>query len=287
MVDASGRRRSQERLGHDGAVIRSFLERLRRLGEGPVRASGLPTSSNRASSLHLVWDAPPVPLAEVGATIEVIEPPSVDRLYFWALQVDFVTDGGGSLGGAHMGLQHHPQYPGAGAVNWGGYRAGGGELDGSVSSLPSTLGNANTRDYRWEPRRRYRYRIHRSSDRGWRASVTDLVTGDTTTIRDLWVDGDALARPMVWTEAFADCGEPPAAVRWTDLSAVTVNGDTYEISAARVNYQSWADGGCTNTNAAVELAPGGGGGTTGFVQRTGVERVTPSGATLRISGPAG
>ena len=240
----------------------------------PTRESGLPTSSNRASSMHLYWEAPPRPLAEVAVTVTVVEPPTVPRLYFWALQASFETDGGRTTGAAHLGLQHHPGHPGGGAVNWGGYHRGGsgGVLDGSVSALPSALDNPNTRDYPWLPRRPYRYRIHRSPGRGWRGSVTDLATGATTVVRDLWVEGDHLMAPMVWTEAFADCGEPPAAVGWTDLEAVTVDGRRATIHRVRVNYQSHAEGGCTNTDCSSVDG--------GFLQRTGVRRRTPVGAVL-------
>ena len=228
-------------------VFRSFLERIGLAGDGPTRVSGPPTSSNEASSFHLYWDVPPEPLAEVRATIEVVEPPTVDRLYFWALQASF-QQAGTRRGGAHFGLQHHPSYPGAGAVNWGGYHAAGGELEGSGSTLPSALDNVNTRTYPWAAGRPYRYRIFRSPDRGWRGSLTDLETCIETVVRDLWVEGDHLTSPMVWTEAFADCGEPPATVRWRDLEAVTTSGVTHHVSSVRVNYQSYADGGCTNTN---------------------------------------
>ncbi len=269
-------------------MLRALLDRLGRLftdddGGGVLdrierststtRTSGLPTSSNRASSFHLFWNGPPEPLREVRATIEVIEPPTVDRLYFWALQASF-SDRGGRVGGAHFGLQHHPQYPGSGAVNWGGYHDRGGELEGSVSELPSALDNVNTRNYRWSPGVRYRYRIYRSPDRGWRGSITDLGTGVETVVRDLWVDGDELVSPMVWTECFADCGEPSAAVRWTDLEADTVSGRTVTVATVRTNYQSHADGGCSNTNSSVELG--------GFVQRTTTDRRARTGTTLRL-----
>jgi hypothetical protein len=107
-------------------VLRSFLERISRIGE--QRVTGPPTSSNGASSFHLFWDVAPKPLIEVAATIEVIEPPTVDKLYFWALQANFQDgrDGHARRGGAHFGLQYHPAHPGGGAVNWGGYHHGGG-----------------------------------------------------------------------------------------------------------------------------------------------------------------
>ena len=252
-------------------VFRSFFRSLS--PAAPERISGPPTSSNGASSFHLFWDVPPLPLAEVSATIEVIETPTVDKLYFWALQANF-EQGGARRGGAHFGLQYHPAYPSGGAVNWGGYRDGGGELDGSVSDLPSALDNINTRTYHWHPNRAYRYRIHRAPERGWRGTITDLVTGEETVVRDLWIEADNIIGPMVWTEAFADCDNPSAAVRWSDLEAVTTAGDRHTVTVARVNYQAHSDGGCANTDITVDGD--------GFVQRTSTNRTLTSGSTIRL-----
>jgi hypothetical protein len=257
--------------------LRDYLERLTGTGTGGARTTGPPPSANGASSFHLAWDAPPTPLRAAEATIEIIDPPSVDRLYFWALQVSFQR-GPSRVGGAHFGLQHHPAYPDAGAVNWGGYADAGGELDGSVSDLPSALDNTNTRTYRWRARRPYRYRIAPSPTRGWRGSITDLVTGTETVVRDLWVEADHLSSPMVWSEVFADCDHPSAAVRWTDLAVTTVDGDRVTIDGVRLNYQTFADGGCANTDTSV----GADGGGVGFVQRTSSPRDHPTGTRLRL-----
>lgn len=258
-----------------GGVFRSFLERISRIA--PERTSGRPPSGNGASSFHLFWEVPPVGFREVQATIEIVEPPTVDMLYFWALQVD-VSDRGSRRGGAHFGLQHHPSYPDAGAVNWGGYHRGGGELSGSTSDLPSALDNVNTRNYRWQPRTRYRYRVYRSPDRGWRGSIIDLASGIETVVRDLHLEGDELTRPMVWTECFAHCEHPAAAVRWSDLRALTVDGEWFDVTEVRVNYQSYADGGCSNTDSSVVAA----GGSAAFEQRTGTARQADTGARLRL-----
>ncbi|MCX6523597.1 MAG: hypothetical protein NTX58_02345, partial [Actinobacteria bacterium] len=75
------------------------------------RVAGLPTSSNRASSFHLSWQLPSEedsPITAVAVTLEILEPPSVERLYFWALQADFADENGRHGGGAHLGLQWHP-----------------------------------------------------------------------------------------------------------------------------------------------------------------------------------
>src|SRR5688572_33269309 len=104
--------------------------------------------------MHLRWDPPPRPVLEVSVTLEVVEPPIVHELYFWALQVSFV-DGGRTVGAAHLGFQWYAPHPGSTAVNWGGYRAGGGELVGGPSTLRSASRNANTRDYPLRPHSPY------------------------------------------------------------------------------------------------------------------------------------
>ena len=207
-------------------------------------------------------------LTEVTATIEVLVPPAVPELYFWALQAGF--SGGGA---AHTGLQWFPKGAGRPAVNWGGYHATGRELDGTVSDLPSVDGNVNTRWYDWEPQRPHVLRIYRSpDDRGWRASI------DGTVIRDLYAPGDHLTSPVVWSEVFAACDHPSATVRWSGLRAVTASGREVEPEGVMVSYQSFADGGCDNTNIEVDDV--------GVLQTTNTVRVTPAGAVvpLRRSG---
>jgi hypothetical protein len=209
----------------------------------------------------------------VEATLEVVEPPVVNRLYFWALQAGF-SEGTRRTGAGHLGLQHHPRHPGGTAVNWGGYRAGGGLLDGSESALPSARNNPNTRDFDWRPRVAYRLSITPSPDRpgAWRGAVTDLATGGATVVRDLYGGGDRLIDPVVWSEVFADCDHPSAAVRWSALSAITAAGERLAPRAVRVGYQSHADGGCDNTT----VEPDG----SGFIQRTTSDRQVPPGAVV-------
>jgi hypothetical protein len=239
--------------------------------------TGPPRSSNGASSLHLAWELGGGPWAACEATLEVLVPPAVPKLYFWALQASFVGRGGG--GGAHLGLQWHPAHPGSTAVNWGGYGPDGRELSGSESSLPSTTGNVNTRDYQWVPARPYRLRIEPAPDRppgsAWRGSVTDLATGTTTVVRDLFARGDRLDGLMVWSEVFADCDDPSVTVRWSNLRALDVAGATHDVRAVRVNYQRVADGGCANTTS--QLDPD----ASGFLQITATARTTPQGARLQ------
>lgn len=222
------------------------------------RTRGEPSSANGASSFHLTWVLPPsAPVVEVSAVLEVVVPPTVDRLYFWALQVGFL-DGGADRGAAHVGLQWNRRHPGSRAVNWGGYAPGGGLLRGTPSPLPSAPGDPNTRDYPWLPGRPYRLRVSPSPTRdgAWQGAVTDLTTGDASVIRELDAGGDRLARPVVWSEVFARCEHPSAAVRWSGFEAVTADGGRVTPRGLAVNYQATAAGGCDNTTVAPDDAGG-------------------------------
>jgi hypothetical protein len=174
----------------------------------------------------------------VSAVLEIVDPPDVDRLYFWALQVSFV-DRGRSVGGAHLGLQWLSHHPGSTAVCWGGYRDGAGECDGDESTLSSATGNPNTRDFAWLPRRPYRLRIAGDGDGRWEGAVTDLVTDETTVVRNLRGGGTDLAHPVVWSEVFARCDDPTVTVRWSGFDP--------PAPAMHPTFQSHGDGGCANT----------------------------------------
>jgi hypothetical protein len=218
-------------------------------------------------SFHLYWDLP-TPAREVAVTLEVLEPPSVSRLYFWALQASFL-DSSGSHGAAHLGLQWNPRYPEHRAVNWGGYDPQGTVLPGSESSLPSTAQNRNTRDFPWLPGRRYRLRIYPAPESGWRGEVIDLETGAVTVVRDLHVGGQHLGHLIVWSELFCECSDPRSVVAWSDPVAVGLQGEHLVPRAYRVNYKAE---GCPNTNVYSE------GGR--VFQATGSERVTPQGSLI-------
>lgn len=238
------------------------------------RLSGPPTSSNGASSFHARWEMPRVPLRAVSAVLEIVSGPSMPALHFWALQASF-QNGSHRRGAGHLGLQHHPSYPGAGALNWGGYHdasSGGGILDGTGSALPSSLGNANTFDYPWAVGQRYRLEIGAAGAARWRGSVTDLATGITTVVRELFVDADHLINPMIWSEVFANCDAPPVEVRWSSLGAASVDGQFVRPSAVTLSYQREADGGCSNTSTT--SADG------WLIQRTATERVNAHGSRL-------
>lgn len=239
------------------------------------RVRGEPGSANGASSFHLSWAGVGDDLVEVAVTLEVVVPPSVDRLYFWALQVSFL-DGGAHRGAAHIGLQANRNHPGGRAVNWGGYAAGGGLLTGTPSALPSAPDDPNTRDYPWEPGQPYRLRVLRTPDSPgrWRGEVTDIRAGRVSVIRDLLAGGDRMESPMVWSEVFARCEHPSVAVRWSDLSATTAGGGTVTPSGLAVNYEAHAAGGCGNTTSVRDEL--------GVLQITNTERTVRQGSVIDL-----
>ena len=240
------------------------------------RVTGVPPSANGASSFHLDWGMPGR-YAAVEVTFEVLAPPTVPRLYFWALQAGF-SSGGGRQGAGHLGLQWHPDYPGSTAINWGGYDARGTILGGTESSLRGSIGNLNTRDYPWRPQTPYRLRIDRDGTPAstgltrWRGSVTDLSTETTTLVRSLDGGGTHLVNLCMWSEVFAQCEDPSVWVRWSDPVAYDDQGRSQRPRAARVNYQSHGDGGCANTNSFPDDE--------GIVQATATRRTTPQGTKL-------
>jgi len=199
-------------------------------------------------------------------------------LLFWALQVEFISRFR-RYGGAHLGLQWNPRHPAARAVNWGGYDGSGRLLTGTSSTLPSTPHDPNTRDFRWEPAVDYRLRVSPGSATGsWTGSVTDLGTGRVQAVRDLYAGGDRLARPVVWSEIFADCDDPSVSVTWLHPSVRTGSG-VWTPDAYRVSYQAESDGGCSNTDVVVAAG--------GVRQVTSTARTTPSGALVPVGGNVG
>lgn len=257
------------------------------------RVSGSPASATGASSFHLWWDVPfSGRLTAASVTLQVTRRPDLDRLVFFALQVAFVKPGGG---GAHLGIQHHPGFTGQSAANWGGYAPDGAHLTGSESTLPSERNDPNTRDFPWLADRPYQLTVERVDPGGdesddasgegpgddtaaelitWRGSITDLVTGERTVVRDLYSRGRFLRGPVVWIESFAPCDAPRFEARWSNASVVTDDGAVRAIRRMRADYQPHAAGGCTNTNSFVEGVS--------FVQRTAQLRTTKPGTTLAI-----
>jgi hypothetical protein len=242
-------------------------------GRTPARVAGYPTSTNRASSLHLHWELPPGVghAVAASATLMVEAPPVVPDLYFWALQASFVDGAGQRRGGGHLGLQWYREHPGSRAVNWGGYGPDGRILQGSASPLPSATGNPNTRDLWWEPGQPYTLTIERAAEGGWAGTVGGV------RIRTLAAGGDRLEALMVWSEVFARCDASPVAVRWSAFRATTGQGRVVAPVAVHVNYQRRADGGCDNSTA---LAAG-----DAVRQITGTERLVPQGARLPLGTP--
>lgn len=279
--------------GYGAGVADSLVRwwRSRRAEPRRGRTSGEPASSNGASSFHLRAGFPATEsLVAVEATIEVLEPPTVPRLYFWALQATFADTEGASRGGAHLGLQSHPANPGGCAANWGGYadrRDGGGLLRGSLLRLSSATGNANTGDFPWEPHRPYVLRIGRDADpraagappgaTAWRGEIVDTATGATTLVRHLFSAGDHLNDVMVWSEVFARCDHPSVIVRWSGIAGRTAGGDLVRADRVRASYQAEHDGGCANTTIEVDEV--------GVCQVTNRPRTVTHGSVLRLPLP--
>ncbi len=207
--------------------------------------------------------------------LEVVVPPAVDRLYFWALQASF-RDGSRDCGAAHVGLQWNRNHPGGRAVNWGGYSPDGQILAGTPSPLSSAPHDPNTRDYPWEPGRRYRLRIARAPARPglWQGEVTDLATGRPSVIRHLEAGGDRLDAPTVWSEVFARCDHPSVTVRWSGLEAVGLSGRRLAPRGLIVSYEPGRAGGCDNTTVAADDL--------GISQVTNTRRAVPAGATIDL-----
>jgi hypothetical protein len=149
-------------------------------------------------------------------------------------------------------------------------------LAGSRSPLVSTPNNPNTRDYAWESGQPYRLTVRAGSEAGhWTGSVEAF--GHEQVIRDLFVPAEALVRPMVWSEVFARCDDPPVSATWRDPVAHTARGPMGP-SAYRVSYQSEDAGGCSNTD--VEWTEN------GIRQVTSVDRHIPAGSLVPLHGPA-
>ena len=171
-----------------------------------ARLAGPPAGARAVGGgFHLWWKglSTDEPIVACSVVLEVLQPPSVPALYFWALQASFLDEAGVSYGAAHTGLQWNARHPGGRAVNWGGYAQAadvGSVLDGTDSPLPGIPGDRNTRTFAWREQVPYRFTIHRGA-LGWAATVTDLVTGSEVTIRELLAGGDRLGGFVMWTRA--------------------------------------------------------------------------------------
>ena len=249
---------------------------LRRLFGGGSDVPDWPTSGNRSSGFHLWWhgmDGGPLPLVAAGATLEVLQRPSVERLYFWALQASFVDGRGTRYGAAHLGLQWNPNHPDNGAVNWGGYADTGdvgSVLAGNASMLPSAPDDPNTRDYPWQESVAYRLRIARSNA-GWRGEVIDLASGHGVVVRDLHVDGDRLTNLVVWSEVFASCTDPTAVVRWSGFEGYVADGTILRPRSVGLTFPP---DGCPNTDTVADEV--------GFLQVTSTTRRARDGDSVAM-----
>lgn len=222
------------------------------LGRQPSTAGGgqIVESPSGSTAFHCWWEGVGAsdPIVEVAATLEVLQRPQAPRLYFWALQASF-ADAYRTYGASHIGLQWNPRHAGGTAVNWGGYAETSdvhSVLDGSPSSLPSIPDDRNTRDFPWREGTAYRLRISKA-ERGWRGEITDLSTGTTSHIRDLYGGGDRLTGFVVWSEVFCACSDPQVVVRWSNFEARTAGGSIRRPASVRCTFPA---GGCTNTNVA-------------------------------------
>lgn len=194
--------------------------------------SWLPTvgapGGGAGGGFHLWWKGVPAnePIVACSVVLEVVQPPTVAALYFWALQTSFLDAAGQSYGAAHTGLQWNPRHSGGRAVNWGGYAQAADVtsiLEGSDSPLPGIPGDRNTRTFAWRGGVPYRFTIHRGTV-GWASTVTDLVTGSEVTVRELYAGGDRLGGFVMWSELFCRGDDPPTTVRWSEPEARTASG---------------------------------------------------------------
>ena len=229
-----------------------------------------------STSFHCWWEGVGAsdPIVEVAVTLEVLQRPRAPRLYFWALQASF-ADAARTYGAAHIGLQWNPRHSHSTAVNWGGYAEVSdvhSVLEGSPPAIPSTVDDNNTRDFEWDEGVAYRFRIS-PADQGWRGEVTDLKTGVTTHIRDLYAGGDRLTGFVVWSEVFCACTDPQAVVRWSDFEARAADGTVRRPASVRLTFPG---GGCTNTDTAATPE--------GIIQVTGATRKARDMAVLPVPG---
>src|SRR5262245_6081085 len=215
---------------------RRFVERLGSVGG----TGGGDEGGGAGAGFHLWWKGLEAtePIVACSVVLEVLEAPRVPRLYFWALQASFVDGQGQSYGAAHTGLQWNPRHPGSRAVNWGGYGNAANVqsiLDGTDSPLPGFSDDRNTRHFAWRERVPYRFEIHHGRV-GWAATVTDLVSGSSVTIRELRAGGDRLNGFVMWSELFCRGDDPATTVRWSAPSALTASGRTLAPTSLQVTY---------------------------------------------------
>ena len=215
---------------------------------GP-RVTGFPTSSNRASSFHLRWlGLPPDDrVVEASATLEIVEPPAVPQLYFWALQASFVD-------GTPI-VRCRPSRP---AMALSSPRWHCGQL-GRVRRRPAASSTGRCRSCRAPPATRTPgtsagSRAARTACRSvpargtgdWRGSV------DGHVVRELHGGGTGLADMMVWSEVFARCDDRSGRGAMERLHGQDAQPARSRPDRLAVSYQSKLDGGCDNTTVVVD-----------------------------------
>ena len=65
---------------------------------------------------------------------------------------------------------------------------------------------------------------------------------DDTIVRDLLTGGDALTDVVMWSEVFARCDAPSAAVMWSELRGFAADGSVISPESVVTNYQSNGNG---------------------------------------------
>ena len=131
------------------------------------------------------------------------ENPDPAWLYYFAIQVDFSEDGGG----AHGGLQWAS---GGEKANWGGYDL---RYAGDVQSI--------VLDQPWATGVWYRYHVARGTQQpdgtwAWGFWITDLSTGTSRYLGDIYSKGSSISGCLVWMETGYGvvATTPRAQVRW-------------------------------------------------------------------------
>jgi hypothetical protein len=221
--------------------------------------------------MHAWWALPQgVRVVAAEADLRIASAPSSGHLMFWAMQAGFA--GVREYGAGHLGLQWWNRYPNNTAANWGGYDERGVVLKGTKLAIPDPLNDGNTGAFTWLPGTTYRLRIDKG-DKGWRGSIHSPEAG-TTVLRLLHADGDRLSHVVVWSELFCRCDASSVSAVWSNMVAIDSDGATHAIDRVNISYQSYADGGCTNTNQSCDEF--------GLAQASNTERLQQAPATLRF-----
>lgn len=236
-----------------------------------TRTTGLPPTG--LSTQYLIW--PATVAAELEITIEVTTLGSEPNQAYFLAVPDIIDSNGASLAQPPFGLHWNLQFPNGRAIYWGGVlKATGAVLNGTTSTLPSSINSDSHRNYTWQNNRIYRYRIWSPTPGTWRGDITDTVTNSTSTVRDLSVPGSTQLRGAILAFQSYNTCQTPIAARWKTLRFKLANGTFSTPTTVTVDYQTFLDGGCTNTNAVNDSG--------GVLVSTATTRTTPIGTTLTV-----